>query len=351
MNRNCFLTLALFGILAAALAAGCGGKDEAAVGQKVITLKYAHHNPTTSGAHVVGHAPIAKLIEEKTNGKVKIQMYSAATLGKPTDAYEMVTTGLADIVWGYTGYMSGRFPLTEVVTLPMLGLDSAELGAKVLWDLYQNTDYLKQEYPGVHVILLHTTDGRAVAAKEPVKTMEDLQGMKFRANGAPQIAFFQSLGVSPVTVPITDLYQAAEKGVVKGICLDWEGLEMINAQEITKYVVDTNMDQGAFWLVMNQKTWERLPADVQKAFDEIGGLKGGLLFASAWDGTKQRAMDKFKKAGVAISTLTPAEEARWKEKAAAIQDKWAADLSAKGLPAQQVLAEAKKLIQKYKTQK
>jgi TRAP-type C4-dicarboxylate transport system substrate-binding protein len=159
------------------------------------------------------------------------------------------------------------------------------------------------------------------------------------------------LGVSPVTVPITDLYQAAEKGVVKGICLDWEGLEMINAQELTKYVVDTNMDQGAFWLVMNQKAWERLPADVQTAFDEIGGLKGGLLFASAWDGTKQRAMEKFKKAGVAISKLTPAEEARWQEKAAVIQAKWVADLTAKGLPAQQVLAETKKLIQKHKTQK
>lgn len=354
MKSNKAIMMAVLAFLMVVLmVAGCGGKkeDTTSGNQQVIKLKYAHYNPTTSAIHKQGHMAFAKMIEEKTNGKVKIEMYPGATLGKAADQYDMVTSGIADITWGFTGFSPGRFPLTDVITLPMLGIDTAQMGTKILWDLYKNTDYLKKEYPGVKVLVLHTHDGAPLSSKKPINSLDDMVGLKIRTPGGPPLAMAQVLGASPMVIPAPDIYQAAEKGVINAVSISWEGQDMLNIQEIYKNMLDCNYTVGAWYVIMNQKTWDSLPPDVQKALDEISGEVGGKVFASVYDNSKASFLEKFKKSGVTINKLSLEENKRWEEKAKGVWEKWAGDMEAKGLPGKAVLSETLKRIEKYQSSK
>lgn len=339
------------------MAVGCdgGGKEPAAAApagnaQKVTKLKYAHYNPTTAAIHKLGHDPFARLIEEKTQGKIKIEMYPAATLGKPADQYEMVKSGIADIAWGFTGFSPGRFPLTDVMTLPMLGIDSAELGTKVLSDLYRNTEFLKGEYPGVKVLALHTHDGSPISSKKPINSIKDLAGLKIRTPGGPPLAMAQALGASPMVIPAPEIYQAAEKGVINAVVISWEGQDMLNIQEVYKNMLDCDYFVGVWWIVMNQDAWNALPPEVQKGLDEASA-EAGRIFANVYDGSKKSFVEKFEKAGVSINKLSPQETVLWQEKAKVVWENWAKELEAQKLPGKAVLAETLKLIEKHKTSK
>jgi TRAP-type C4-dicarboxylate transport system substrate-binding protein len=345
-----FLSVVLVLVLAGLLIAGCGGKEAAGdkPAEKTIRLKFAHHNPPNALVGVNGKEVWIKEIERRTNGRVKIDLYPSSTLGKAQDAFDLVKSGIADITWGYTAFTPGRFPLTEVVGLPMLGVDTAVKGTKIAWELYNTTPYLKNEFKGVKVLFLHSHDGAPVMSKMPLYTMEDIKGKKLRSPGQPVIPFVQALGASPMAMPAPDTYQAAERGVIDGCVLPWEAIEMLNLQEVFKYAMDANIYVGVFYTIMNQQVWDSLPADIQQIIEEESGLKGAVLFADGgWDSTKKLSTDKFLKAGGTLKTIEPAEAARWREKAKVIWENWAKDMEAKGLPGKAVLAETLKLVEKH----
>lgn len=344
-------SLTLITLFISLLVIGCGSgtKQTAESGQqKVIKLKFAHHNATTSNSNVISFVPWTKQIEEKTNGKVKFEVYPAATLAKPADAFDAVKSGIADIAWSFVGFYPNRFPLTEVIGLPMLGIDSASMGSKVLWDLYSKTPAIQQEFRDVKILMLHTHEGAPIATKMPVRTMDDLAGLKLRTPGGPPLTMMKSLGASPIVIGTPEIYQAAEKGVISGVVMSWEGLDGININEVYKNVTEAKLFVAPFFVVMNQKTWDSLPPDVQKVFEEECGAKGSQLFAKSFDAPLPKISERFKKSGVTISDLSPSEQAVWREKAKVIWDQWVADMEAKGLPGKAVLAETQKLIEKYK---
>lgn len=348
-NWKVLLAAVLIVILASSLLVACGGsKKDATAESQVIKLKFSHHNPPTAFVCKQGFEPWAKAIEQKTGGKVKIDIYPSSTLNKPQDAYDAVVKGIADITWGFVAYYPGRFPLTEVLNLPMLGVDKASLGSKVIWDLYTTTPYLQKEFADVKVLTMHTHDGAPITSRMPILNASDMAGKKLRTGGGPVVNFLQSFGSSPIAMPAPDTYQAAEKGVVDGAVMAWEAVEMLNMQEVVKNGLDANVHSGTFFLIMNKQKWESLPPEVKKVLEDESGDAASQLFAKAWDATKTTSTDKFKKAGGVIQTLSPEEQKVWQEKAKLVWDKWANDLEAKGLPGKAVLEETLKRVEKYK---
>ena len=325
--------------------------SSAADAEKTFRLKFAHHNPPTSYLAVKGFDPWVKAIETRTNGRVKIDVSPSSMFGKPSDVYDNIVNGIDDIGWSFVAYHPGRFPLTEVVNLPMLDLDKAVMSSKVIWDLYENTPYLKKEFADVKVLVLHTHDGNPIISKRPVQTAADLAGKKLRTGGGPINPFIQALGATPILIDFTDTYQAAVNGVIDGAVLVAEAIQMQSLQEIQKEFLDANINSGVFFLVMNKKVWDSLPPDVQQVFDEESGNKGSQLFARAFDDTKDLCLADISKAQGTIRQLDPAEAARWQEKARPVWDQWVASLEAKGQPAKAVLEYTLKKIKEVKKRK
>jgi TRAP-type C4-dicarboxylate transport system substrate-binding protein len=341
------VTKVLAALLVASMAFASHAADPA---KKTYRLKFAHHNPPTSYLAVKGFDPWVKAIETRTNGQVKIDVFPSSMLGKPSDVYDNTINGIDDIGWSFVAFYPGRFPLTEVVNLPMLGLDKAAMSSKVIWDLYQNSPYLKKEFADVKVLVLHTHDGNPIISRKPILTAADMAGKKLRTGGGPINPFLQALGATPILMGSTDTYQAAEKGVIDGAVLVAEAIQMQSLQEIQKEFLDANINSGVFFLVMNKKVWDGLPPDIQQVFDEESGDRGSQLFARAFDDTKDLCLADIVKAKGTIHQLDPAEAARWQEKAKPVWDKWVADLEAKGQPARAVLEYTLKKAEEVKKQ-
>ncbi len=310
-------------------------------------LKFHHH---TTGKTAAVLEAWAKQIDDATIGRVKVNIFPGATLGKEKEAYELATTGTADISWGFLANFPGQFPMTDIGSLPLLGMPSGEVASRILWALYTKfQDAFAKEYKEVKVLTLHSSGTIPMATtKKPVRTLDDLKGLNIRIPGGPPTEMMKALGGNPVTVPTADLYSALEKGVIDGLCLGIMAMEDFKTYEVTKYFEETNFYATAFWLVMNKKTWDSMPPDVQQQIMSVSEEKGGIFLGKGWDALGISSANMIKKVpGKEFITYSPEEVARWRERAKPIWDAHIKNATAKGLPAQEALDYALKLIKEY----
>lgn len=347
--RKIWIFLALVILILATLAmTSCGGQDAASRQEKqnVIELKLHHHDPPNS---LIGRffTEWGNDIRQKTNGKVKITIYPGSSLGSPKDAYNMVTSGICDIAWGFVGMHPGQFPMTEVIGLPMLGIKDTRAGSLALWDLYQTTDYLKREYQQVKVLALHVHAPAPIGAKKKIEKAEDLQGLKLRSPGGPPMEFLKLLGGTPIGMPPADIYEATSKGVIDGWMIDPMGVENYKLPEVTKYILDAKAYVGPFWIIMNKARWDSLPDDVKKVITEASGRQAAEKIAREIDNVDQKVAAQVSANNGVKYTLADTETKRWQESAKHVWDKWIDDMTAKGYPARDVLIKMRELVEKH----
>lgn len=105
-------------------------------------------NAPTSWHHTEFYVKWAKKVEKLTEGRVKIKIFPAQTLGKAPSFFDLVKTGVADIALGVNTYNPGQFPLTQMMSLPLLPIPNARTGAASLWELYEKYPEMQKEYEG-----------------------------------------------------------------------------------------------------------------------------------------------------------------------------------------------------------
>ncbi len=314
----------------------------------VINLKFSHHEPP-AGRIGQGFQRWADMVGEKTNGKVKIQVFPAQTLGKAPDSYPMVQNGIADIAWLSTSFYAGQFPLTEVYNLPMLGVPTAKAGAAALWEFYQGSPAVQKEWSSVKVLVTFSTGMQFVnTAKKPVRTLEDIKGQKIRVAGWGTTNFIRSVGGNPIFVSPPELYDGVSKGVLDGMVFDWQGIQSGRLYEVLSYATYSPVAQIPQLLIMNLDRWKSLPPDIQKAFEEMGGKFGAQMLGAAFDEADPIGEENFKKLGKEVIKLPADEVARWQAAAKPIWAEWATQMKGKGLDGQAALEQIQQAIAKNK---
>jgi len=191
MKRIFLVTLAILMVVALILG-GCG--KPALV--KPIEMKLSTHNPPGM-YRVLVYEQWAKEIETRTGGRVKITIYPAATLGPPTETWNMVKGGVCEIGWIIPSFYPGAFPLTDIVDLPYLtsGIELSDVDA--LFDKY----YYDQMAEAKVLWADRMPPQELHTAKKPVRTMEDMKGLQIRSAPGPFPAMTKLLGGTPVTLP------------------------------------------------------------------------------------------------------------------------------------------------------
>ena len=331
----CFLVLCVF------FAAYICAPAQAAEG--VTQLSYASYVPPIHKMHKI-HEDYGKEIEKRSNGKVKVVYYPAQTLLQAAWTYDGILKGIADIGHFTAGHTRGFFPLLEVLDLPLgqtSGYQISKLGNEFIRRFkpkeLEEVHFLFSSSPGPFII--HT-------AKKPVNTLDDLKGLKIRTSG-PIEAVVRTLGATPVSMPVTETYDALQKGVVDGVLLPTEALLNYRIAEVTNY---TTYNYGAACgslsiYAMNKKKWESLPPDVQKAITDVS-KEYEELEAKFWAGIdkegEQFALQKSHK----FITVSKEETARWTEKVQPVYDIFINAMKTKGLPGAEALQFCKDYIKK-----
>lgn len=326
------MTFVLFGIMSVV---------ETSADEK-IDLKVSSPWPPKHPQHTMVMEPWGKKISELTGGRVKTTLFPGQALGKAKDQYDMASKGICDVALTIPAYTPGRFQLTSVFWLPFM-VTSAEETSVALWKTYEK--YLQDEYKDVKVLWHYVhAPGQIFTRKKMVRTLVDLQGMKIRATNPYVQKSLKVLGASPVSIPVPEVYNALDRGVVDGTAMPFEGLWVFKQHEAVDYGTLCNLYTMSFAIVMNKRKWESLPSDIKKIINDNIGLTMSRKAGVVYDRTEAALKEKVLKYGVKVNDLAPADLAKWKEEGKKIREGWANEMEAKGLPGNAVLNEAQSLL-------
>lgn len=275
-----------------------------------------------------------KEVEKRTNGKVKINYYPGGTLTPAPQTYDSVVKGIADIGESVLGYTRGKFPLSEVVDLP-LGIKSGYVASKLADAYYKK--FTPKEFDEVKVMYLHAHGPGILHTRKPVRTLEEMKGMKIRASGLVT-KIVQALGGAPVGTPMGETYDVLSKGVADGAMAPYEALEGWKWGEVIKYSTEdwSAAYTDMMFVVMNKAKWNALPPDVQQTIAKINEEwvdKQGRT----WDEIDKAGKDFTLKLGNQIITLTKQEDARWAQRVRPLLDDYLKAMKEKNLPGSDAL--------------
>lgn len=259
-----------------------------------------------------------KDIGEASGGSVKINIFPAATLVSPFDAYDAAASGLADLSMIVTNLMPGQFRLTNLADLPLMPEITGEMRGLCTYNLLDKFEEVRQEWADVHIVyVFDNTSQYILGTNVPIKTQDDLKGLKLRVAGGEPTALMKLMGAVPLQLPSGEIYTSMEKGVIDGWTLTYAGCVGMRLYEVTKYILDGGPN-GELWagpnsVVMNKNVWNKLPPEAKEAFNKFGGKHGAQMMLDAY----YSAADKGKKLtgskGVNINNLTPEEYERWRK--------------------------------------
>ena len=287
--------------------------------------------------HVI--LPWIQMLEERSGGKLKVTPYYANALAPFPEQFDAARKGIADMSEGLVFATPGRFPLTETTMLPNLGLDTSINVCKAFWEVYKKFPKVQAEWTQVRLLWVHSNQpAKLVFRNKEVRTIEGLKGMKISVTGSVTAKVGEALGFTPVAMPMSDVYLALEKGVLDGAVANSELLVSRRFGEVSQYLLDnSDMGSSTFFVVMNKDTWNRLPKDLQKVFDELSGDWGVEFTGKAWDTFKAEAKQKMLAKGYHYINLAPEELAKWNKLVNPVKRQYAESLDAKGLPGTKVL--------------
>jgi TRAP-type C4-dicarboxylate transport system substrate-binding protein len=301
---------------------------------QTIKLTYSNFFPP---AHVQSQLAEAwcKEVNQRTNGRVQVDYFAGQTLTKAQQNYDGVVSGLSDIGFSVLAYTRGRFPVMAAVDLP-LGYKNGKAATAVINEVYAK--FMPKELQDTQVMYLHAHGpGLVFTNKKPVRKLEDMKGLKFRAHGtSADVA--QALGGTPVPKPMPETYEMLQKGVVDGALYPLEASKGWKLGEVTKY---GTLNYAAayttgFYVVMNKTKWSSLPADVQKIISEIN-KEWVVKHGQAWVDSDEEGLQFFKSKGGEMISLDAKEMERWKSAVAPILNAYAAELTKQGLNGKEIV--------------
>jgi TRAP-type C4-dicarboxylate transport system substrate-binding protein len=281
-----------------------------ATAQEVV-LKYAGTLPLS---HHLGEAQgmYADKVKQKTNGKVKIEVYPAGQLFGARQIPTAIASGAADLGFNLTGVWSTD-PVSELSDVPFLYRDAGH-AAKAwargdkLYKAYEDA-MVQKNLKVVHVMFF----GSLFDFGNNVRLLKgpgDFKGMKIRGYGKLSAEALRALGASPVVMSPGEMYLALQRGTVDGAITGVTSLESRKIWEVTKFATITHATFGVFAVNTSTAKWNSLSKDVQQALTEAGDE----LFKWSVDESVKRdraSLQFLKDKGLTVHELTAEDQKVW----------------------------------------
>ncbi|WP_372084115.1 C4-dicarboxylate TRAP transporter substrate-binding protein [Tistrella mobilis] len=279
----------------------------AAAGQ---TLTYSEYG-TERGVQGIVLAKFADQLREATDGELNVRITYGAALIALRDVLRGVGDGVADM-----GTVVGVSTPAELFNfrvgdLPM-GSSDPWVGMKVMQELAATNPTIKREFADQNVRLIanFTTTPVVLICTSPVTGLADLKGRKVRANPPHSLAF-EAFGAIPVSVAFTDVYQSLDRGLIDCAQTYVNAIIPFRHFEVAKHVTILDFGQNlAFGVVMNERSFRRLPAERQaallKAADALSTAGARLNIETIASARAELESSH----GVIFHTLSPEDHAR-----------------------------------------
>ncbi|MEL6801076.1 MAG: TRAP transporter substrate-binding protein [Pseudomonadota bacterium] len=338
------LMTALAGAVALSLSAGASAAQE-------VTLRCQHFLSPQGSVPKFFIEPWARKVEEDSNGRIKVEIYPAMQLGgSPPALYDQIRDGVIDCGWALPAYTPGRFPEAEAFELPFMTSMSAEASSKAAWEFTEK--YAMERFGDIRVLAVHVHGPGVIHKKgDPIMASSDFDGLKLRGPSRQANALLETLGATPVGMPVPAFPEALSKGVVDGGVIPWEIVPPLKVHELadshTQIGGDRALYNTFFIWGMNPASYDRLPDDLKAVIDANSGIE-----VSAWAGSAMDQGDTLGEELVGgtdnkIHTLDAAVVEELRAIGDAQTEAWAAEMEEKGLPGAAMVEDARALVAKH----
>ena len=296
------------------LAAGLAGTAlPAAQAQAPIVIKLSHvvapDTPKGKGAE-----RFKQLAEERSKGRVKVEIYPNSQLYKDKEELEALQLGSVQML---APSLAKFGPLGvkefEVFDLPFIFKDTAAFRAVTDGPVGQGL-FRQLEPKGILGLAYWDNGFDIMSANRPLHHVADFKGLKMRIQSSKVLdATFRSLGAIPQVMAFSELYQGLQSGVVDGTENTPSNVYTQKVFEVQKHITVSNHGHIAYAVVVNQKFWTGLPADIRQTLE--GAMRDATTYANAIAATENAdAMEKIRASGKSlVYTLTPEETAEWRK--------------------------------------
>lgn len=330
----------------------CGAVIHTAMAQgspKAIDLKIATPKPPTS-APVKAFKEWAQKIETASGGRVKIAIYPAQSLVKLADIVPGTDKGICDIGDLVINREDQRYPLASLLCLPFLGLgDPYETGIQTWMEVESKFPEMKKENSRFKVLYRHTSNGGHIhTAKKPVRVPEDAKGLKVIAGGH-LATIMKAAGASPLAISVPEWYASLERGLAQGQVVHYHGLYETKIYKLLPYHTELGygVAMNAEEFIMSWETWNKLPPDIQKIFDELSPWLTNRVAELILE-VDREALAEMKKEKHTFVKASLQDEKLWYDIAYPLHKEWVDKFQAAGLPAKAVYEEIRSVGKKYR---
>lgn len=287
-----------------------------------MVLKLAENQPEDYPT-TIGDKEFARLVEERTNGRIKIEVYAGGQLGDEKSVIESVQMGAVDFARVNTQPMGEFSKGMKVLSLPYLFRNENHL-----WKVLNGPigEKLLDDLSSSQIVGLAYYDSGArnfYNSKRPVKTPADLKGLRIRVQQAAlMVDLVQALGASATPMAYGEVYTGLQTGVIDGAENNWPSYYSTSHYEVAKYYTIDEHTRNPEVLIASRARWDKLSEKDQQIIKKAA-KDSVAVQRKSWKEWENKAIKAVKEKGNVITTikdLTP-----WQEAVKPLYDKHGAD--------------------------
>lgn len=324
-----YLTVALAVILLFSIATGCRanppqgqtgispspGADQTtppATGGNQTVLRLAENQPADYPT-TLGDLEFARLVEERTNGRIKIQVYYGGQLGDEKSTIEQTQFGAIDFVRSSISPVSEFAKELNALQLPFIYRDEEHM-----WKVLNGEigDELLKSVETANLVGLTWYDAGArhfYNTKKEVKSVPDMKGMKIRVQESQMMmGLVNALGASPSPMAYGEVYSALQTGVIDGAENNWPSYISSSHYEVAKFITTDGHTRVPEIVVASKATMEKLSADDQETI-RSAARDSTEVQRQEWQKYSQKSEETAKAAGVVVTDLSEDAVAEFQE--------------------------------------
>ena len=266
-----------------------------------FTLKLGHLANTEHTWHK-GSLKFAELVEQKTDGRVKVQVFPNEQLGKEMEVIGNIQSGIVDML--ITGEsMMNWAPLCGLIAVPYMIRDSAHMEKIVEGEVGQAIEKEVIEKVRLRPVSWFERGARNLTSNREIKKPEDLNGLKVRVPNVPLfVATWEALGAKPTPMAFSEVFTSLQQGIIDGQENPFTQIYSAKLQEVQKYLSLSGHVYTPAYLTVGTKKWESLPADVRKTLEETAKETQAFVYQTAAK-EENDLLGKLKAAGMQVNDV------------------------------------------------
>lgn len=314
-----------------------------------ITLRVHHFLGEDSLPHMSLIEPWARRVEAESKGRIKVEVHPEMGLGgKAPDLVDQVMTGTVDIVWTAAAYTPGRFPRSEVFTLPLVHKGDPVATNQAIME---SLDYiLYQDFEGLRPLLVHVQAGHALhLGHKPITRIEDFKGMTLRPAGrGVGLWTIEALGAQATKKRHPKLPKALKENMLDGALMSFQLASSMGVVDAVKSHTlldeDTYFGTSLYLFLMNQKRYESLPEDLRAVIDKNSGPVLAKEAGQVWLEADDAAIKVASERGNRIDVLRGEEQQRVHTALGNVLTRWSEAMEEKHIDGLRLIKEARQAI-------